>query len=48
MFEAKKQGLVKHIGVSNFSIKKLKDLLDKTEVYPGNESSRTPPLFITK
>ncbi|MFD2697227.1 aldo/keto reductase [Mesonia sediminis] len=34
MLEAKKQGLVKHIGVSNFSIKKLKDLMDKTEDYP--------------
>lgn len=34
MIEAKKQGLVKHIGVSNFSIKKLEDLIDQTEVFP--------------
>lgn len=30
MIEAKEQGLVKHIGVSNFSIKKLEDLMAKT------------------
>lgn len=30
MIEAKEQGLVKHIGVSNFSIKKLEDLMSKT------------------
>ncbi|MGO3236635.1 MAG: aldo/keto reductase [Psychroflexus halocasei] len=34
MVEAKKQGLVKHIGVSNFSIKKLKDLMSKTDENP--------------
>lgn len=34
MLEAKKQGLVKHIGVSNFSITKLKDLLSKTDDTP--------------
>lgn len=34
MIEAKKQGLVKHIGVSNFSIKKLEDLMSKTEDIP--------------
>lgn len=34
MLEAKKQGLVKHLGVSNFSIKKLKDLIDKTDELP--------------
>ncbi|MGB7842504.1 MAG: aldo/keto reductase [Salinimicrobium sp.] len=34
MVEAKKQGLVKHIGVSNFSEKKLKDLMSKTEEVP--------------
>lgn len=32
--EAKKQGLVKHIGVSNFSIPKLKDLISKTKEIP--------------
>ncbi len=34
MIEAKKQGLVKHIGVSNFSSKKLADLLEKTNDAP--------------
>lgn len=34
MLEAKKQGLVKHIGVSNFSIPKLKDLISKTDEKP--------------
>ncbi|MDT0677540.1 aldo/keto reductase [Autumnicola musiva] len=34
MLEAKKQGLVKHIGVSNFSMMKLKDLMKKTNETP--------------
>lgn len=34
MLEAKKQGLVKHLGVSNFSIRKLKDLISKSEEKP--------------
>lgn len=34
MIEAKEQGLVKHIGVSNFSIKKLEDLMSKTNDNP--------------
>lgn len=34
MIKAKKQGLVKHIGVSNFSIEKLKDLMGDTEHMP--------------
>ncbi|NGZ89589.1 aldo/keto reductase [Psychroflexus maritimus] len=34
MIEAKNQGLVKHIGVSNFSKQKLEDLIDQTEVFP--------------
>lgn len=34
MLEAKKQGLVKHIGVSNFSSKKLKDLMKETNDIP--------------
>lgn len=34
MLEAKQQGLVKHVGVSNFSIKKLKDLMQKTNDNP--------------
>ncbi|WP_423819508.1 aldo/keto reductase [Salinimicrobium sp. TIG7-5_MAKvit] len=34
MIEAKKQGLVKHIGVSNFSSKKLYDLMSQTTETP--------------
>ena len=34
MIEAKRQGLVKHIGVSNFSIKKLKDLMAQSNEAP--------------
>ena len=34
MVEAKKQGLVKHLGVSNFSIPKLQNLIDKTDDQP--------------
>ncbi len=34
MVEAKKQGLVKHIGVSNFSIKKLTELIDVASEKP--------------
>ena len=34
MVEAKKKGFVKHIGVSNFSIKKLKDLMAQTTEQP--------------
>ena len=34
MIEAKKQGLVKHIGVSNFSSKKLGDLMNETQDIP--------------
>lgn len=34
MIEAKKQGLVKHIGVSNFSSKKLDDLMSQTTDAP--------------
>jgi len=34
MLEAKKQGLVKHVGVSNFSAKKLEDLKGKTNEMP--------------
>ncbi|MFO7847137.1 MAG: aldo/keto reductase [Balneolaceae bacterium] len=34
MLEAKKEGLIKHAGVSNFSINKLKDLSSKTEHAP--------------
>lgn len=34
MLEAKEQGLIKHAGVSNFSMKKLKDLSSKTDHIP--------------
>ena len=34
MLQAKEEGLVKHIGVSNFSIPKLKDLISKTDHKP--------------
>ncbi|MCM8571094.1 aldo/keto reductase [Gramella jeungdoensis] len=34
MIKAKEQGLVKHIGVSNFSIQKLKDLMAETDHIP--------------
>ncbi|MCM4158009.1 aldo/keto reductase [Gramella sp. AN32] len=34
LIEAKKQGLVRHIGVSNFSKEKLKDLISKTDEIP--------------
>lgn len=34
MLEAKEQGLIRHAGVSNFSIEKLEDLKGKTDVIP--------------
>lgn len=34
MLEARDQGLVRHVGVSNFSIPKLEDLMSKTEFAP--------------
>ncbi len=34
MLEAKKLGLTRHVGVSNFSIPKLKNLIQETEVIP--------------
>jgi len=34
MVDLQKKGLVKHIGVSNFSVKKLKDLISKTDYTP--------------
>ena len=34
MLKAKEQGLVKHIGVSNFSIEKLKELMTETDHTP--------------
>lgn len=34
ILETKKQGLIRHAGVSNFSIKKLKELIDNSEEIP--------------
>ncbi|WP_286760554.1 aldo/keto reductase [Salegentibacter sp. UBA1130] len=34
MLEAKNQGLVKHVGVSNFSTMKLEELMEETSEYP--------------
>ncbi|MBZ9731470.1 aldo/keto reductase [Salegentibacter sp. JZCK2] len=34
MLEAKKQGLVKHVGVSNFSAMKLEELMEETSEHP--------------
>lgn len=34
MVEAKQQGLTRHVGVSNFSIKKLRDLISNSDVIP--------------
>ncbi|HET7361490.1 MAG TPA: aldo/keto reductase [Salinimicrobium sp.] len=34
MLEVKKQGLAKHVGVSNFSEKRLKDLIKETDDFP--------------
>ncbi len=45
MLEAKKQGLVKHLGVSNFSIKKLKDLISKTDDGPEMNQVELHPLL---
>ncbi len=43
LVEAKKRGLVKHIGVSNFSIPKLKDLLGKTNQPPEMDQVELHP-----
>mgnify|MGYP000064038922 FL=1 len=45
MLEAKKQGLVKHVGVSNFSKKKLKDLMSKTDDNPEMNQVELHPLL---
>ncbi len=34
MLQAKEEGLIKHVGVSNFSIPKLKELMEKTDSNP--------------
>ena len=45
MIELKKKGKVKHIGVSNFSIEKLEDLLEKTEEVPAMNQVELHPLL---
>lgn len=45
MITLKEQGLIKHIGVSNFSIKKLDDLLSKTTVVPEMNQVELHPLL---
>ena len=39
------QGLVKHIGVSNFSVKKLKDLLTYARIKPAVNQIKVHPYF---
>ena len=39
------QGLVKHIGVSNFSVKKLKDLLTYARIKPAVNQIEVHPYF---
>lgn len=41
----KEKGLVKHIGVSNFSIKKLEDLIDKATITPEMNQVELHPLL---
>lgn len=43
MEELAKQGLAKNIGVSNFSIKKLQDLLNKASIKPSNNQVELHP-----
>lgn len=45
LIEAKKSGLVKHIGVSNFSITKLKDLMGKTNQPPEMDQVELHPFL---
>src|SRR5690554_166509 len=45
MEEAKKNGLAKHIGVSNFSVKKLKDLISKATIKPEMNQVELHPLL---
>lgn len=42
---AKKDGLAKHIGVSNFSVKKLKDLVSKATIKPEMNQVELHPLL---
>lgn len=45
MESAKSQGLVRHIGVSNFSVKKLKDLISKARTKPEVNQVELHPLL---
>ena len=45
MLALKKEGKAKHIGVSNFSIKKLDDLLSKTDEVPEMNQVELHPLL---
>ena len=48
MEEAKTKGLAKHIGVSNFSVKKLKDLISKAAIKPEMNQVELHPLLPQK
>lgn len=48
MEEAKEKGLTKHIGVSNFSIKKLSDLIEKSKINPEVNQVELHPLLQQK
>ncbi|HAT63154.1 MAG TPA: aldehyde oxidoreductase [Flavobacteriaceae bacterium] len=48
MVEAKEKGLVKHIGVSNFSVKKLSNLIEKAKVSPEVNQVELHPLLQQK
>lgn len=45
MEKAKNDGLAKHIGVSNFSVKKLKDLISKAKIKPEMNQVELHPLL---
>lgn len=45
MEQVKKDGLTRHIGVSNFSVKKLKDLISKAETRPEMNQVELHPLL---
>ncbi len=45
MIALKEQGLAKHLGVSNFSVKKLEDLLEKTTEVPEMNQVELHPLL---
>lgn len=45
MLKARKEGLVKHVGISNFSIKKIEDLLTKSDDVPEVNQVELHPLL---